>query len=531
METAEARQAYADRAWQRAYDAFAAAEAEAPLSAEDYDRFAATAHVLGRMPDYYAIRERAYTSLLERGAQLDAAQAALWLGVNKLVEGDAAVGGAWIGRAARIITEDGTDSPQAGFLHMCGAFEAAAGGDLARAIEISAEAAEVVRRHGATDMVALATHQQGLFLLDAGRIPEGLALLDETMLLVAGGRVESAMVEGIVYCGAISGCWAVYELSRAQQWTAAMTTWCDAQPDLRNFTSECKVRRAELKQLHGAWNDALDELAGVSSADIDLWAAGAGASMRGNLDRLQGRFDSAEASFAEAARLGFDPQPGLALLRLAQGAVQAAAAMVRRCLAETADDPRRVEALAAAVEILLAVDDPEGAASAAAELDEIAQRRSIPLVRALAAQATATVALAQQRPETALPAARLALRGWLAIKAPYQEARTRLLISDACRDLGDNESASTELALARTLLESLDAVPDLARLSGGAGRLSARELEVLRLVATGATNRAIAEQLVLSERTVDRHVSNIFGKLGVTSRAAATAYAFERELL
>jgi DNA-binding CsgD family transcriptional regulator len=344
------------------------------------------------------------------------------------------------------------------------------------------------------------------------------------------------MVTGIVYCGVIDGCWDVYELGRAQEWTSAMTRWCLTQPELANFTGECKVRRAELKQLHGAWPEALDELVAVDEADGDRWAAGTAAYVRGNLDRLQGRFDAADEAFGVAARLGTEPQPGLALLRLARGARQAAAAMVRRALAESADRSRRVELLVAGTEILLAVDAPDEAAAAADELAVLARTQASPVTQALAEQALAEVDAHRGRPEAALGPLRSALRVWTELRAPYQEARVRMTIGVCCRALGDGESADRELGTARTILAGLGAVPDIARvdaLLGGAGEqlLSARELEVLRLLATGTTNRAIAETLVLSERTVDRHVSNIYAKLGVSTRAAATAYAYEQQLV
>ncbi len=530
MKLREARTAYAERAWLRAYDAFAVAETEAPLDAEDYDRFAVTAHLLARMPDYFAIRERAYESLLERGDPLAAAEAALWLGVQKIAQGDVAEGGGWVARAARIVAEDGTDSRVAAFLNVASAFEAAGGGDLEDAARITAECVRAARRHGSEEYAALSLHQQGLFLLAAGRTVEGLACLDEAMLGVASGAC-SAMVEGIIYCGVIEGCWSIYELTRAQQWTAAMTQWVATQPDLGNFTGECKVRRAELKQLNGHWPEALDELDAVSFADRDQWAAGRAASVRGNLDRLLGRFDSAEEHFALASKLGEDPQPGIALLRLARGSVQAAAAMARRSLAETHQTGKRIQVLAAATEILLAVGEADAADATAGELRDIATVSRSPVVTALGQLAQASVSLARDTPAAALPLLREALGTWVRARAPYEEARTRVLLADACRALGDRESADREVDTARAIFEDLAAMPDLARLTGSDELLSPRELEVLRLVATGATNRAIAEKLVLSERTVDRHVSNIFGKLGVSSRAAATAYAFDRQLV
>jgi DNA-binding CsgD family transcriptional regulator len=522
--SSEARQAYDARAWARAFELFAAADR---LDAEDLDRYAVSAMLLGRLEEYYAIRERAYEQALAEGDLLSAAAAALWSGMQRMVAGDVVIGGGWLARAARLVEEDGTDSIPAAFLRMSQGFAA---GDVESAVAISREAVEAGRRLGSKDLVGLALHQEGLFLLEAGRSAEGLAKLDEAMVELTSGSL-SPMVTGIVYCGAISGCWSVYELRRAEEWTAAMTRWCEAQPDLANFNGECKVRRAELKQLRGAWTDARADLARVSPADVDLWAAGAAAYIRGDLDRLQGRFDSAEECFAEASRLGYDPQPGLALLRLAQGSVQAAAAMIRRCLAETQDDAKRVEVHFAATEILLAAGDAEAASCAADALSDRATKCRTTILYALTAQAQAMIQLADGKPDGALTPARSALRRWVELRAPYQEGRTRLLIADACRALGDGESADRETAAARQIFEELGAAPDLARIHGAGQLLSPREIEVLRLIATGATNRAIAAQLVLSERTVDRHVSNIFTKLGVSSRSAATAYGFEHKLV
>ena len=530
MNLAEARAAYDQRAWQRAFDAFALAESEAPLPAEDYNRFAVAAHVLARHRDYFAIRERAYHSLLQRGEPLAAAEAALWVGIQKIVQGEMGEGGGWIARAARIVAADGSDSRAAAFLSIASAFDAAGSGDLEGAARITGESVRAARRLGSEEYAALSLHQQGQFLLAAGHTDKGLACLDEAMLGVASGAC-SAMVEGIIYCGVIEGCWSIYELTRAQQWTAAMTRWVAAQPELANFTGECKVRRAELKQFNGRWPEALDELGGVGVADPDQWASGRAASVRGDLDRLQGRFDSAEEHFALAAKLGEDPQPGLALLRLARGSVQAAAAMVRRSLAETRQTGKRIQVLAAATEILLAVGETDAAEATADELQHLAGVNRSAVVIAVGQHAQASVCLARGAPADALPLLREALGTWIRTQAPYDEARARVLLADACRALGDRESADRELDTARAIFEALGAMPDLARLTGGDALLSPRELEVLRLLATGATNRAIAETLVLSERTVDRHVSNIFGKLGVSSRAAATAYAFERELV
>jgi DNA-binding NarL/FixJ family response regulator len=523
----EADAAYDARAWQLAFDLY---DGTPDLDPRDLDRFAVSAMLLGRMDDYFAIRERAYHQMLQAGDAVEAARAALWIGTQKMVQGESGAGGGWMARAARLVADHDTGSGVRGYLLMAEAFGAVAEGDLARAISMSAEASGIGRRHQDPDLISLALHQEGLFLLQAGRTEEGLACLDEAMVALSGGEL-SPMVTGIVYCGVITGCWSVYELRRAQEWTAAMTAWCGAQPDLVNFTGECKVRRAELKQLQGAWSAALDELAEVSGADADVWAAGCAAYVRGDLDRLRGAFEAAEEGFSEATRLGYEPQPGLALLRLARGSSQAAAAMMRRSLAETTEVGKRIELLFAATEVMLAVGEKDEAIKSVEELARLSARNRSPIVTALHQQALAALQLAAEAPGAALAPLRSALVTWVSIAAPYQEARTRALLAAACRALGDRESADRELDRAKAMFVGLGATPDVARLTGGEGGLSPREIEVLRLVATGATNKAIAARLVVSERTVDRHVSNIFVKLGVSTRAAATAYAFDRQLV
>jgi DNA-binding CsgD family transcriptional regulator len=289
-------------------------------------------------------------------------------------------------------------------------------------------------------------------------------------------------------------------------------------------------------QLEGAWDDALAEAerargrAGMSGSGIALAHY-----RRGDLLRLRGAFAAAEEAYRDASRFGREPQPGLALLRLAQRNARAAAATIRRAIAETSEPSRRVTLLPAYVEIMLAVDAIEDARDGCAELEEIAGTFEAGMVMALAAHARGALELAEGDPQAALGPLRRAAEAWQELGAPYEVARCRVLVALACQTLGDGDAADMELDAARTVFAELGAEPDLERVSkpGAAGRagLTERELDVLRLVAAGNTNKAIAGELVLSERTVDRHVSNIYAKLDVSSRAAATAYAYEHSLL
>ena len=359
-------------------------------------------------------------------------------------------------------------------------------------------------------------------------------MLDEAMVAAVGAEL-SPIVTGLVYCSVIDGCQEIYALRRAQEWTAALSHWCEEQPDMVAFTGRCLVHRAEILQLHGAWQDALDEARRAGGRLTR--AAGQAAYRRGELHRLRGELGEADEAYREANRHGTQPQPGLAVLRLAQGHGDAALAAIRRALSETSDPVARIRLLPAAVEIMLAADEHDVARAACTELAQLEPRFASVLLAALAAGARGAVDLASGDARAALTALRRSERAWEDIGAPYERARVCVLIGLACRALGDADSAALELESAHDVFVALQAAPDAARVDGLLSRpqpvhgLTPRELEVLRLVAAGETNKAIAATLVLSERTVDRHVSNIFTKLGISSRTAAAAYAYRHELV
>ncbi|WP_454084758.1 LuxR C-terminal-related transcriptional regulator [Georgenia sp. Marseille-Q6866] len=524
-----ARSAHTDRRWATAFAAFREAERTGPLHPRDLDQMAECAHLLHRMDEYFAARELAYQRHLDSGDHGAAALSSFWIAAQHLHDGELAHGTGWLQRLERLAAGGG-DERLAGYLSLARSFPAAGGGDLEGAAHLAVAAVRAAHESADPDLAALALHQAGLVRLAAGLVQEGCALLDEAMVVVTADRASS-MVTGIVYCGVVSGCWEVYDIDRAHEWTDAMAGWCATQPEMAGFVGECRVRRAELRQLVGDWAGADALLVGLDD-DVDRTSAALAASVRGDLARLQGRWRDADAAYAAAARGGWEPQPGLALLRLARGSTQAAAAMVRRALVEPSAVARRVPLLAGAVEVLLAVRDEPGAGAAVEELLVLAERQDSDLVRAVAAQAQARLALVAGRPAEAGAGARRALTTWLRTAVPYEEARARALMAAACHALGDVESADRERDTAREIFTSLGAGPDVEALDRGARQLlTAREVEVLRLVSTGATNRIIAERLVLSERTVDRHVSNILTKLDVTSRAAATARAAAWQLL
>jgi DNA-binding CsgD family transcriptional regulator len=529
------REAFAQRAWQDAYDSLVRADANEPLSPEDLERLATAAFMLAREDEFTSALERAHHAYLADGRNLRAVRAAFWIGTTLSLRGEHAQGGGWLGRAQRLLEREDDDVVERGYLLVPAIFRHEAAGDFEAAADLAAEAAEIAGRFGDADLLALALHAGGWMLIKAGRADEGLALFDEAMVSVVAGEL-SPVVTGIVYCAVILYCQQVYEVRRAGEWTAALSRWCEEQPELVSFTGRCLVHRAEIMQLRGAWRDALEEArrAGIRLLEAaNRQAAGLAFYRQGELLRLQGGFGAAEAAYEEASGLGWEPQPGLALLRLSQGRVDAAAATIRRAIHETADPLKRAGLLAAAVEIMLAADGPDEAGQACRELEEIAAGFESELLAAMVAYARGAVALADDDAERALPLLRGALQAWLDLDAPYEAARTRALLAEACRALGDDDTAGLELEAARTAFEQLGAEPELARLGGQADRhgLSEREVEVLQLVAAGSSNKEIAAELVISEHTVARHLQNIFTKLGVTSRTAAAAFAFEHDLV
>lgn len=531
----QGREAYARRSWLDAYDLLTRAHERVALEAPDLGLLATCAFMLGHDDESVAWLERAHHRFLEDGETLRAVHSAAWIGLNLASRGEIGPATGWLGRAQRLLEPEG-ECVEQGYLLLPGVFRHEAAGDFAAAAAVAEEAVRIAERFGDRDLFALAIQGQGYMLIKDGRVREGLALLDEGMVAVTAEEL-SPIVTGIVYCGVILACQEVYEVRRAREWTRALADWWALQPEMVAFTGRCLVHRAEVMQLDGAWRDALDEArrAGERFVETKNPAAGLARYRQGELLRLQGEFAAAEQAYKEASGFGWEPQPGLAQLRLAQGRADAAAAAIRRAEAATTLPLERARLLPAFVEIMVAVGEVESARRACRELGQLAGVYESAMLAALVAHAEGAVHLADGDPQAALVALRSAGETWLALEAPYEIARTRVLVGEACRLLGDEEAADLEHEAARSIFERLGAKPDLARFeafaTAGAHGLSRRELEVLRLVASGKSNREIAAALVISEHTVARHVQNIFAKLRLSSRAAATAFAFEHDLV
>ena len=530
-----ARAAYAERSWLEAYEAFARADEVESLAPEDLELRVTTARMLARDDEAVEILERAHHAYLEKGEAARAAYCAGWIGMSLFYRGAVGPAGGWLARANRLLEDVPGETAVHGYALLPIIFRQEAAGDFEAAAAAAAEAAEIGKRHRDPELMALAIHAQGHMLVLAGRVPEGLALLDEAMVIVTTSEL-SPFVVGLVYCGVILACQAGFEVGRAREWTLELTRWVEQQRDLVAFTGRCLVHRAEILQLGGSWSEAFEEarLAAERLVETKNSAAGLALYRQGELLRLRGEFTAAEEAYRDASRNGWEPQPGLAQLRLAQGKRDAALAAIRRACAEVTEPLKRAALLPAQIEIALAAGEVEEARTACLELRELAAQYESAMLDAIVAHAGGAVALAEADAPSALASLRHAQRIWLELDAPYEVARTRELIARACSALGDDEAAALEREAARELFERLGAAPDLARISTPAGArhgLSERELEVLRLVASGKSNREIASTLVISEHTVARHLQNIYAKLRVSSRAAATAFAFEHELV
>jgi DNA-binding CsgD family transcriptional regulator len=535
------REYCAEAAWINAYESLSSADRSERLGAADLELLATSAYMLGRKEDYLGILTRAYRAHLDAGEPLAALRCAFWIGVTLASGGEMGRAGGWLGRAQRLLDREGGGRVEGGYLLLPLVFEQEGSGDLEAAAATAAEAAAIGERFGDPDLFALAAHEQGHILIRLGRLREGLALLDEAMVAVTADEL-SPIASGIVYCGVILACQDAHELRRAQEWTVALTGWCERQPELVAFTGRCLVHRAQIMRLRGAWSEALDEARRAAERCLqgeNPAAAGEAHYQRGEIHRLLGDHRAAEEAYREASGYGWEPQPGLALMRLAQGKAGAAEAAIRRAAMETTESGKRAGLLPAYVEIMLAVDDLEAARAACGELESIARDQESGALGAMAAQARGSLELAQGDAKGALASLRRAGEVWQQFEALYEAARVRELLGLACRELGDEDTATLEFEAARHAFESLGAATDLNRVSTlaviagavDAHGLTKRELEVLGHLAAGETNKAIAARLVLSVRTVDRHVSNIYAKLGVSSRAAATSRAHDHGLV
>lgn len=535
------RELYAARAWRDAVDVLARVDEQSPLELADLWRLAFAASLCGREAVSFAALERSYHAQVD-DQPAGAFRAAFWLGFRLINMHEQSRGQGWLARAERCVARLPQPCVESGYIELPRVREHFLAGRYAEALELATRAAELGNRLGDHDLGSFARNLQGRVLLRQGARDAGLKLLDEAMLAVTAGEL-APNITGLIYCSAIESCQAVFALDRVREWTESLRGWCDAQPQLRAFSGACMVSRAEVLELAGNWAEALEEARRAAkelSEAFGARAAGEALYREAEIHRLQGELADAEARYGDASQSGRDPQPGLALLRLAQGRPEVAVQALRRALAAATQPLARVKLLPAAVESLLGAGLVEDARVAVSELESIAATFGAEALGAVAARARGMFELAGGNPAAAVAPLLGAFDVLQRLGAPYLAAQARALLACAYQALDDEDGARLEMAAARCEFERLGALTDLhavdarfaqAGTKSSVAGLSPRELEVLRLVATGKTNRLIAAELCLSEKTVDRHVSNILTKLNVSSRSAATAFAYENKLV
>lgn len=544
-----ARTAFTERSWREAYDRFSDADRSSPLDPTDLERLATAAYLAGQDDSSTDAWTRAHQGWHEQGDEQRAVRCAFWLGFALVQRGDMAQGGGWLARAARMIDEHGLDTVERGYLLVPEALMALGSGEGDAALERFARAGSLARRFDDPDLATLSTLGQGQALLSTGHTTEGLRRFDEAMVAVTAGET-SPTVSGLVYCAVIDACQHVFDLHRAHQWTGALDRWCEQQPGLVPYRGQCLVHRSQVLQIRGDWDGAATEAERALRwlSDPPHPAVGMAHYQLGELHRLRGDSARAEAAYRAAHAAGRDPHPGLALLRLSDGQPESAATAIEATLDEARDPMARARLLAAGVDIMVELRRPDEARAAAAELDELARGVGDTMLRAVADRARGAVLLLEGDARAALVPLRSALDGWQRLGAPYEAAQGRVLLAEAYRRLEDLDRAELEHGVARRELERLGARPALARLDrlvadpsprraapdddASTGHpVTGRELDVLRLVAAGQTNREIGTTLAISEKTVERHLANIFTKLDASNRAAATARAYDLGLL
>jgi DNA-binding CsgD family transcriptional regulator/tetratricopeptide (TPR) repeat protein len=526
-----ARSLFERKRWAECCRLLEAADRGHPLEPDDLERLATAAYLLHRDDDSESALTRAHQAFLERGDVEGAARCASRIAFGLLQRGAAGPASGWFARAERLLDDAQADSVVRGYLLIPVAIRNIVQGNPSAGHTTFDRIAGIARRFGDRELASVACHGRGRALIRLGHVAAGVAMLDEAMAAVTAGDVSPVMA-GDVYCSVLEGCQETFDVRRAYEWTASLARWCAGQRGLVRYQGECLLYRAEVMQLRGRWTDAARDAHEACRLLMARPIAGAAFYRLGEIHRLRTEYADAESAYGEASERGRKPQPGLSLLRLAKGEIDAAAAAIRNALLDAQTQAARARVLAAAVEILLPAGDVGTAQTASVELSQVASAIGAPLLQAMSDHAAGAVCLTTGDMPGASTHLERAREAWIALSMPYDEARTRLLLAKVCERRGDGDGVAAEAAAAERLLAQLEGERSAHLPPGGPnGTLSRREVEVLRLLATGRTNREIGEVLFISVKTVARHVSNIFDKLGVSSRTAAASVAHRHNLI
>jgi len=516
-----------------AYDALRSAQGIAPLDVEDLHRLADAAWWLGLMSECLQLTESAHRDFLASGHLDRAAAQALDLAGMLAMRGEPALASGWLGRARRLLADEPV-GPIHGRLWYVDLSMALEEGRLDEAEQLATELRGLGDRYGDESLVALGYLGQGLAILRHGLVSDAFELLEEAMLRVVGGGVSPDWA-GHIYCTIVSACLCVADLNRARHWSQAAHRWLEDFSGAVMFTGVCRAHDVELLVAEGAWGAAGHQADVVVKElrELNVDAVAEAEYQHGECHRLRGNLELADAAFARAASLGRNPQPGRALLLLARGLGDDAWSEVTDAVVRGSADPFRcARVLRAQVEIGVATGRPAAAAAAARKLRTLANDFGTPGFEAWADHAAGLVALAAGKALDAIEPLSRAAEGYRRMQAWYDAASADARRADAHRLLGDaaaerelrDEAESVFRRLGTTAKWAPDDVPP-------AGGLTGREVEVLRQVATGLSNRDAARALSISEATVRRHLANIYLKLGVGSRTAAAAWAHEQGMV
>jgi ATP/maltotriose-dependent transcriptional regulator MalT len=523
--------------WNEIYGQLAVADA-ATLDVDDLESLAEAAFWLGRPRESIAARQQVYARYRDAGDATSATKTAWLLFYNHFDLDETSAASGWLGRAHRH-AEEAPEHVAAAYVALADADWALYNGRLDEAHDHARRATDAGHHHRDRDLEALGLATRGRILIAGNHVVDGLDRLDEAMVAALSDEL-TPFATGWVYCLLLTTCQELGDVRRAAEWTDLAVRWCEERGQDSWYPGLCRLHRCEVLSLRGEWSAAEQGAlrAAEELAPFGDYLIADGQYLAGEIRRRRGDFSGAEDAFRLAHQYGRDPQPGLALLRLAQGDADGAAAALRHALSGGSTGPlRRGRVLAAHVQAELRLGNLDTAAASAEDLAELADVTGALLLRGMAAAARGSVLLARGDVDAALPLLRDACEICRELFCPYEAAETRVLLGLAARAVGDEETAGLELTAARAIFQRLDATPDVERVDTLLASdtptprgLTAREVEVLRLVARGRSNREIGAQLFISEHTVARHLSNIFRKLDVTSRSAATSFAYEHHL-